>query len=141
MISADQLQQDRQLIIDWARRIIPIRAISPKSGGRGEKERADEICRILSEMGISNFTRYDVEDDTGTVRPNIVVRVGDRPRTLWVVAHIDTVPEGGTWASGHTPPFAATVEGDRIYGRGTNDNGHAVFLSLLLLQHARVGGR
>ncbi len=116
-----------------ASRIIPIRAISPDSGGEGESKRADEICRLLEELGYDHYARYDTTDNHGVLRPNIVLKVGKLPKTFWIVSHTDTVPVGdrSLWKY---DPFAATVVDDRIYGRGTSDDGQAVFLSLLLLR-------
>jgi len=124
---------DADFIKYVASRIIPIKAISPDSGGEGESKRADEICNILKELGYSNYVRYDTTDTHGITRPNIVLKTGNLPQTLWIVSHIDTVPAGdrSLWKY---EPFAATVVDDRIYGRGTSDDGQAVFLSLLLLR-------
>lgn len=125
---------DEEFIKQVASRLIPIRSISPDTGGSGEKERADEICRILEELGYSSYKRYDVVDKSSKQRANIVITVGNKPQTFWFISHIDTVPIGdpALWSR---PPFQATVEGDRIYGRGTSDDGQAVFLSLLLLRN------
>lgn len=125
--------EDRDFIIEVARRIIRIPSISPASGGEGESKRADEIGRILSELGYTDFKRYDTKDDTGTVRSNIVLKIGNNSKTLWLIAHIDTVPVGdpSLWTK---PPFELTVEGDKMYGRGTEDDGQAVFTALLILR-------
>lgn len=136
MISSNIESDDRDFIIDVAKRLIPIKSISPYSGGKGEKERADEICKIISELGFDNFQRYDVEDSTGAVRSNVVLRTGDSEKTFWIISHIDTVPEGDRtlWTK---PPFQLTIENDKMFGRGTADNGQAVFMSLLLLKKLR----
>lgn len=127
---------DREFIIDVAKRIIPIQAISPESGGKGESLRADELCRILEEMGYSNYKRYDVRDDHDAIRSNVVLKVGNKEKTFWLISHTDTVPDGDPtlWTK---EPFDVTVEGDKMYGRGTSDDGQAVFLSLLLLKRLR----
>ncbi len=133
----DPLQdEERKFIVKSAERLIPIRSISPESGGSGESERAEEICRILDGIGIKDYSRYDVEDENGCKRPNIVVKSGYQDKTFWLIAHIDTVPEGDLtlWSK---PPFKATLEKDRIYGRGISDNGQAVLLSLLLLKNLK----
>lgn len=124
---------DEEFIKQLAKRLIPIRSISPESGGTGEKEKADEICKILEELGYPDYKRYDVTDKSSTVRSNIVLTVGKNSETFWIIPHIDTVPVGdpALWTK---PPFEATVEGDRIYGRGTSDDGQAIFLSLLILK-------
>lgn len=136
MITNPLQDEEKKFIVEIANRIIPIRSISPDSGGEGESERADELCKILEEMGIKNYSRYDVEDDTGAKRSSIIVKAGYQPKTLWIIAHIDTVPEGDRtlWSK---PPFKVTLENERIYGRGVSDNGQAIMLSLLLLKNLK----
>lgn len=54
-------------------------------------------------------------DETG-----VVIRVGGRkpgPR-LAFVSHLDTVPAGEGWTR---DPFTATIEGEKLYGRGSGD--------------------
>ncbi|MHB1493035.1 MAG: M20 family metallo-hydrolase [Thermoplasmataceae archaeon] len=135
MLSTDQSLKDE--IIGLARKLLPIKAISPESGGTGESKRADEICNILKEMGRDGFRRFDTTDKTGAVRSNIILKTGNLERTFWIVSHIDTVPVGekGLWTK---EPFAATVEGNRIYGRGSSDDGQAVFLSLILARQLDI---
>lgn len=127
---------DKDFIIEVARRIIPVKSISPASGGSGEGERARVIQNILKEMGFGDFKTYSVEDDKGVERVSVVLKVGSKEKTVWLISHTDTVPEGDSklWTK---PPFEVTVEGNKIYGRGTSDDGQAVFLSLLLLKHVK----
>ena len=127
---------DKDFIVEVARRIIPVKSISPASGGSGEGERALVIQGILKEMGFPDFQVYSVEDDRGVSRVSTVLRVGNKEKTVWLVSHTDTVPEGDLklWSK---PPFEVTVDGNRIYGSGTSDDGQAIFLSLLLLKHLR----
>jgi succinyl-diaminopimelate desuccinylase len=128
---------DDRFIIDIAKRLIPIQAISPESGGNGESLRADEICAILDEMGYHDYKRYDVQDDHDVKRSSVVLKVGNKAKTLWLISHIDTVPDGDRALWSHEP-FKVTVDGDRMYGRGTSDDGQAVFLSFLLLKHLKA---
>jgi succinyl-diaminopimelate desuccinylase len=129
-----QLTDDKEFIIELAKKIIPVKSISPASGGEGECKRADLLEEILKELGYENPIRYDVEDTSGAKRSSIAVKVGNFERTIWLIAHIDTVPEGdlNLWTK---HPFVATLDGNKIYGRGTSDDGQAIFLSLLLLKH------
>ena len=132
-MSLKDITDEKEFIIELAKRIIPVKSISPASGGQGESERADLLVSILKELGYEDSVRYDVEDKAGFKRSSIIEKVGNFDRTLWLVSHIDTVPDGdpNLWTRA---PFQATVEGNRIYGRGTSDDGQAVFLSLLLLK-------
>ena len=126
--------EDTEFVIKMLRRLIPIKSISPSSGGEGEGAKADELCNILKEMGFENYNRYDTNDNSGKKRSSIVLKIGNKDKTLWFVSHIDTVPEGSPelWTR---PPFAATVEGNKVYGRGAADNGEGIISSLLILRH------
>ena len=126
--------EDTEFVVKMLRRLIPIKSISPSSGGEGEGAKADELCNILKEMGFENYNRYDTTDSSGKKRSSIVLKIGKMDKTLWLVSHIDTVPEGSPelWTR---PPFTATVEGNRVYGRGAADNGEGIISSLLIIKH------
>ena len=118
--------------------MISIKSVSPLSGGEGEKERADYLEKKLASWGIG-AVRYDYTDESGAVRSNIVAKYGNCNRTLWIVAHIDTVAEGeiGLWK---TDPYSAVVKDGRIYGRGTNDNGQEVIAGMFALKALMESG-
>lgn len=74
-------------------------------------ERALEICESFG------FEVKNVDNYAGRAR------LGDDPE-LGILAHLDVVPAGSGWTK---KPFEATVEGDRLYGRGAmDDKGPAV---------------
>jgi succinyl-diaminopimelate desuccinylase len=127
-------------MINTMRRMIEIKAISPLSGGRGESERAEFLERTLKEWGFAT-KRYDYRDTTGTLRPNIttVMPGNNGERTVWVVAHMDTVSEGdiSLWK---TDPFNLTVKDGRLYGRGTLDNGQEVIAGMFALRALKETG-
>jgi len=98
-------------------------------GGEGELEKAEYIMTLLEGFKVE---RYDARDDRakGGVRPNIVARIeGEEKRTLWIVSHMDVVPEGdpNLW---NTPPFKAVVREGKIFGRGAEDNNQAIVSSI-----------
>ena len=83
------------------------------SVSREEKGAADALCAYLTEKGIA-YERYG----------NNIVCEGDkwsedRP-TLLLNAHIDTVRPANGWTR---DPFTPTMEGNRLYGLGSNDCG------------------
>lgn len=111
--------------------MIRIPAIGPFNGGDGECKRADFIQSLL-EGHFDSVERYDREDDQfpGVIRPNVVARKhGKEKGTVWIVSHMDTVLPGDLekWDS---PPYEPRVDGDRIFGLGTEDNGQSVIASL-----------
>ncbi len=118
--------------------MIAIRAISPKSGGEGEDRRAQFLQEKLVGWGF-DAKRYEYIDDTSIKRASVVVKHGGQKRTLWIVPHIDTVSEGDRklW---NTDPFKAHIEGGRIYGRGTSDNGQSVVGSMFALRLLKESG-
>lgn len=112
--------------------MIPIVAVGPDNGGVGELDRAVYLDGLLRDIGFREIRRVDARDHRakGGVRPNLLARLyGRSAPTLWVVAHIDTVPPGepSLW---RTPPYEARFSTDRVYGRGTEDDGQGVLLGL-----------
>ncbi|MDI7268648.1 MAG: M20 family metallo-hydrolase [Myxococcota bacterium] len=118
-------------------RLTPIPAISPKSGGKGELRKCQALEEYLRGLGLTDLERIDAPDpgaDEG-VRPNLILRVrgASSDRTVWIMSHLDVVPEGDLkkWDS---PPFEVRLDGDRIYGRGVEDNQQGIVASVLAVR-------
>ncbi|WP_456369012.1 M20 family metallo-hydrolase [Geoglobus sp.] len=127
----ETINDHRERAVEILSKLIEIRALSPENGGDGEWDKAEYIHSLLDFA--DSVERYDAEDDRAKngVRPNIVARINGRQRrTLWVVSHMDVVPEGDAslWSG---DPFTPRVEGDLIFGRGAEDNGQAIVSTLL----------
>lgn len=120
--------------------LLEIPAVNPSAGGDGEEERAEKLEKILRDYRLDSLIRIDAHDDRvkGGVRPNIVglIHGEDKGKTLWLVAHIDTVPEGdiNLW---ETDPFKPVLKNGKIYARGSEDNGQAIASILLTLKIIR----
>ena len=126
------MEEIEREIIEIAKELIPLKAISPESGGEGESDRAKYLSSKLKEWKIRHKL-YTYRDKSGILRPNIVASAGKRGETITVVAHTDTVVAGdlNEWK---TNPFSAVVKNRRIYGRGTEDNGTGIIAGLLALK-------
>ncbi len=124
-------------MIEMQCRLVALPAISPKSGGEGEKARADYLARVLKGWGlmVEEFRAPDPSAPCG-YRPSLIARLrgksGDKP-TLWVMTHLDVVPAGPRelW---HSDPFVARVADGKIYGRGTEDNQQEMVASIFALK-------
>jgi acetylornithine deacetylase/succinyl-diaminopimelate desuccinylase-like protein len=58
---------------------------------------------------------------------------GGRTGTVLVYGHLDKQPPLGEWRDG-LGPFTPVREGDRLYGRGTADDGYALFAAVTAVE-------
>lgn len=140
------LGEDLDPLLGYVRRLyerlVPLRAVPPDLGGEGELERAEALEEELQDLGLAP-RRIDSPDPRarGGARPNLLALLPGKRREprLWIVAHIDTVPEGdlGLWTR---PPFRASFEGDYVYGRGVEDDLQGVVEALGLVWLLRRRG-
>lgn len=80
-----------------------------------ELEVANYLRRLFEQHGLT----ADVQP-FGEQRANLIVEVGAGKPILGITGHMDTVALGdeGKWRHA---PLSATIEGDRLYGRGAAD--------------------
>ncbi len=122
------IQIDRQALVETTADLVRIPSINPSlvSGAGGERAIAEAIAaRLRRTPGIT------VElQDAGDGRPNVIAAVGDGPgRTLMLNGHIDTVG-----VAGMEEPFSGRVEGNRLYGRGSEDMKASMAAAIVLLE-------
>jgi len=118
----------RDEMVRTACKLIEIKALSPDYGGEGEFDKAEFVESLLEDFEVKRFDAKD-KRAKGGVRPNLVVKVCDGDRIIWIVSHLDVVPEGdlSLWK---TPPFKAVVTNGKIYGRGAEDNNQSIVSSI-----------
>ena len=112
-------------------------ALGPENGGEGEHEKAEYLKQRLKELHPDRIEEVNAPDQRireGN-RPNLIALwegKADSP-TVWVLSHMDVVPPGdlSLWDS---DPYRVKVEGDRIIGRGVEDNQHGLVSSFLGLR-------
>ncbi|MBI5482110.1 MAG: M20 family metallo-hydrolase, partial [Deltaproteobacteria bacterium] len=126
---ARRIDSYRAEAIELQRLLTAVPALSPKSGGDGEARKADALIAYLRPLALGEITLHRCPDPDlpGSYRPNVVVRVPGRrrDRTAWVMAHLDVVPPGDL-AQWHSDPYVVKVDGDKLYGRGVEDNQQGV---------------
>jgi succinyl-diaminopimelate desuccinylase len=115
----------RDAMIRMQIELTAIPALSPDSGGQGEYDKARYLLEKLRALGFEHIQEIDAPDGrvSSGVRPNILVtQPGKRPdKTTWILTHLDIVPPGekALWSE---DPYKGYQKGERIYGRGTEDN-------------------
>ena len=122
-------------VIELQRQLVSRVALGPEVGGTGEADKAAFLAEVLKSWGLEVHD-YPAPDDRvpGGSRPNLVAYLpGNRPEKVWVLSHTDVVPPGdlSLWES---DPFTLRVDGDRLYGRGTEDDHHGIVMSLMAVR-------
>ena len=119
-------------------------ALGPDNGGLGEHEKAGYVKELLKALGPEKLEELNAPDERARdgYRPNLIARWGDDriDQTIWVLSHSDIVPPGdlSLWKSN---PYKITVEGDRIIGRGVEDNQHGLISPYLALKAVLDSGK
>lgn len=128
------LDQQTETVVHLQQELVSRPALGPENGGQGEQEKAGFLSSYLSELGlgqIRNLAAPDPRVESGQ-RPNLMTIIPGRDpgSTLWIISHMDVVPPGdpGLW---NTDPYVLHRDGDRIFGRGVEDNHHGLVASLL----------
>lgn len=127
------LDSSKDSMVALQAELVKRNAVAPQNGGPGEKEKADYLEAYLLQQGFPPVVKY-VAMDGEVLRPNLVVRVQgtDNSRCLWFMTHMDVVPPGdiNLWKS---DPFTLRLEGEKIVGRGVEDNHQGMVASIFAL--------
>ena len=129
--------------IELMKNLIRINAVGPKNNGPGENEKAKFLKEYLQNLGIEEIKEYPAPDASvaGGTRPNLVALIPgqNRDQKLWLISHMDIVPEGdrSKWA---TDPFEPVIRDGKIYGRGSEDNHQGLVSSLLTVKAFLASG-
>ncbi len=130
----NRIDELRQEAIDLMKAIVPIKALGPLNDGAGEMEKAEFLVNYLKTIGFDDIKEYPAPDSSvpGGMRPNIVARINGKntEKTVWIMAHLDVVPEGDR-SKWETDPFEAVVKEGKIYGRGTEDNNQGLVSGIM----------
>lgn len=108
--------------------LVAIPSVSSDPSKREEMIRSAQFVKDTFEgLGLEAAIHSAATDDGQPGRPAIIARSEHDPSrpTVLLYAHHDVQPPGDAsrWAS---DPFVAEVRGDRIYGRGTSDDGAGI---------------
>jgi succinyl-diaminopimelate desuccinylase len=134
---AARLDSYRDGMIDLQGRLAAIPAIAPSSGGEGEARKAEYLVEFLKGVGITDIevVRAPDPDAPSGYRPNILARVPGRSsdHTVWIMSHMDVVPEGDA-ALWRGDPFKPWVEDGKLFGRGVEDNQQDLVASIFAVK-------
>jgi len=127
----------RDEVIQLQRDLTERVALGPLNGGSGEHEKVAFIHQLLRSMKPDLIQEIQAPDEKAQdgYRPNLVARWEglQKDSVVWVLAHADIVPPGNLslW---ECDPYCIKVDGDRVYGRGVEDNQHGFVSAYLALK-------
>lgn len=130
------LDAQREEVINIQRELVRRPALGPAFDGQGEEAKALWIESWLKSKGLPPAERLDSPDKRvpSSIRPNLIIFYpGTGSKTLWLIGHLDVAPAGPEelWIGS---PWALRQDGDRLYGRGVEDNHQCLVAGLLLLE-------
>jgi acetylornithine deacetylase len=121
-------------VVELTRQLVAIESINPGLGvdGSGEGELARVVAEWCERAGLETTL-----SEAAPGRPNVVAvaRGTGGGRSLMLNAHMDTVG-----VTGMTDPFAARLDGDRLYGRGAQDMKGSLAACMLAAAEAKGRG-
>jgi acetylornithine deacetylase/succinyl-diaminopimelate desuccinylase-like protein len=136
-VAIDRLWEESVLptLADYTRVPCLSPAFDPDWAEAGALARAAELLRHwCAARPIPGLSAEIIELPGRT--PTLLVEVPATDRaaeTVLVYGHLDKQPPQGEWRAG-LGPFDPVRQGDRLYGRGTADDGYAVFAALSALE-------
>ncbi len=131
-------------IIQLQRELTARAALGPENGGSGEHEKTAYIKGLFESLNADMLQEIKAPDERARegYRPNLIGRWEGRQKdpVVWVLSHSDIVPPGdlSLWKSA---PYEVIVDGDRIVGRGVEDNQHGFVSSYLALKATLDSGQ
>lgn len=135
-----RIDQFSDTVIEWQKNLVSIKALGPENGGDGELEKSKYVRTLLDNIGFDEINVINAPDErvSSKIRPNFLAKIfgKNRDKTVWIMAHMDVVPEGDLkhW---HSDPFELVVDGDKLIGRGVEDNHQGLVCSLLAAKAIR----
>jgi succinyl-diaminopimelate desuccinylase len=133
-----EIEQLRAEMVTALMALISVPAIAPENGGDGELEKAEKLTQILETTGFDKIERHDAADSrvTSEKRPNVIAYYHGKTnaKRLWIVTHLDVVPPGEESLWTITKPFEPSSKDNRVYGRGSEDNGQSLIASIFAVK-------
>jgi succinyl-diaminopimelate desuccinylase len=129
-----RIENMRDEMVETLGNLIKIPALGPRNQGDGELDKTEFLEKLISNFGFDEIVRYDApdEDVPSGKRPNLMATVkgkGETDKTIWIVTHTDIVPPGDM-SKWETEPYDPVIKENKIFGRGTEDNGQSLVASL-----------
>jgi succinyl-diaminopimelate desuccinylase len=138
-----KIAEKKDTIIEMQRALTAVPALGPQNGGTGEWEKAQVLVSWLEKLGLGPCELHPAPDPRVPrgQRPNLAVTLPGKSAdgTFWIMSHLDIVPPGeaSLWES---DPYTLVVKGDKLIGRGVEDNQQGLVASVIAAASVRELG-
>jgi succinyl-diaminopimelate desuccinylase len=133
-----EIERQKNEMAQTLMELIRVPAIAPENNGEGELRKTEKLVQILEVVGFDKIEHFDAEDERvpSKKRPNVVAYCygENKAEKLWIISHLDVVPPGEESLWTITKPFEPTIKEERIYGRGSEDNGQSMVASIFAVK-------
>jgi succinyl-diaminopimelate desuccinylase len=133
-----EIERQKDKMAQTLMELIRVPAIAPENNGEGELRKTEKLVQILEVVGFDKIEHFDAEDERvpSKKRPNVVAYCygENKAEKLWIISHLDVVPPGEESLWTITKPFEPTIKEERIYGRGSEDNGQSMVASIFAVK-------
>jgi succinyl-diaminopimelate desuccinylase len=133
-----EIEKQKNAMTQALMELVCIPAIAPENAGEGELRKAEKLVHILEAVGFDKIERFDAEDERvpSKKRPNVVAFFygENKAEKIWIITHLDVVPPGEESLWTITKPFTPIIKEERIYGRGSEDNGQSMIASIFAVK-------
>jgi len=120
-------------------------AIDPRSepDAVGEAPKAEALKQYLKAKGFPETEEIRAPDPVvkAGYRPNLILKIPGKKKggALWIMSHLDVVPAGDL-SKWHSNPYEVKVDGDKVIGRGVEDNQQGIVSSVLAVLALKQAG-
>jgi succinyl-diaminopimelate desuccinylase len=133
-----EIERQKDKMAQTLMELIRVPAIAPENNGEGELRKTEKLVQILEVVGFDKIEHFDAEDERvpSKKRPNVIAYCygENKAEKLWIISHLDVVPPGEESLWTITKPFEPTIKEERIYGRGSEDNGQSMVASIFAVK-------
>jgi len=133
-----QIERQKNEMAQTLMELIRVPAIAPENNGEGELAKSEKLLRVLEAIGFDKIEHFDAEDERvpSKKRPNIIAYYygENKAEKLWIMSHLDVVPSGEDSLWTITKPFEPIIKEERVYGRGSEDNGQSMVASIFAIK-------
>lgn len=126
-------------IKDTFEQYLRIQNVSPAYNPAWEKDgHMQKVVDLYEKWALENSPKdakvfvQEIENKTPLLVINVPSRNYSGDDTVLLYGHLDKQPEMIGWKQG-IDPWAPTYDGDRLYGRGSADDGYAMFCALVAI--------